>query len=197
MNQDGDVKETLKNIIRGYLDKAASSLSIGKYLAIIDESADNKESFIAAAVRISRRISMFVDKDLAQTVYESLIAAVEGIEVPQGIKRRYTRVAFIRTVRVKHGGEYHELESENISEGGMYARTRDPLPAGSEIEMTLPLDLGSSIHVTGIIHPYGTEPFGDTSRLPRGMVIEFKGVGDEETGMLRNYIQIASTHAVS
>ncbi len=194
MNQDSNVKETLKSIIRGYLDNTAGFASVGKYLAIIDESADSKESFMAAAVRISRRISMFIDKDLAQAVYEGLIAAVEKIEAPQGIKRRYTRVAFFRKMRVKHDGEYHEVESENISEAGMYIRTKDPLPSGSEIEMNLPLEMGRSIHLTGVIRRYEEDIFGEASKSRSGMVIEFKGIGAEETGVLRNYIQTASAH---
>jgi len=37
-----DVKSDLKNIISENLAKAASSIFIGKSLAIIDESAENK-----------------------------------------------------------------------------------------------------------------------------------------------------------
>lgn len=192
MRQASDVKETLKSIIRGYLDKTVGSRPIGKYLAIIDESADSKESFISAAVRISRRIAMFVDKDLGQTVYEGLIAAVEKIEAPQGIKRRYTRVDFFRTVRVKHDGEYHELEAETISEAGMYIRTEDPFPAGSEIEMTFPLETGRSIHLTGVVRNYEGAASGATLKHQRGMVVEFKGVGDNESGILQDYIRVAS-----
>jgi hypothetical protein len=192
VSQASDVKETLKSIIRGYLDKAVGSRPIGKYLSIIDESADSKESFISAALRISRRIAMFIDKELGQTVYEGLIAAVDKIEAPQGIKRRYTRVDFFRKVRVKYAGEYHELESENISEAGMYIRAEDPFPAGSEVEMTLPLETGHSIHLTGVVRNYEGAASGETLRHRRGMVVEFKGVGDNESGILQDYIRVAS-----
>ncbi len=188
MNQDVDVKHNLKNIVRGHLGRVASVLFVDKSLAMIDESADNKESFMAAAVRISRRVALFVDKDLAQTVYESLMTAIERIEAPRGTRRRYRRVDFFSKVHVKYDGEHHELESENLSEGGMYIKTRDPFPAGSELEITLPLEVGSNIHLTAIV-VYKKDPFGETSKLPPGMAVEFKKVRNEHAEVLRSFIQ--------
>ncbi len=94
MNGDVGVKQALKDIIRGHLDKAASALFTDKSLGIIDESADNKESFMAAAVRISKRISLFIDNDLAQKVYEDLMATIDKTVSLQGTRRRYRRIAF-------------------------------------------------------------------------------------------------------
>lgn len=193
MNQDTDVKDDLKNIIRGYLDKAASSLFVDKSLAIIDESADNKESFMAVALRISKRTALFIDKDLAQTVYERLMAAIVKIASPQGTRRRYRRVAFRKKVRVRYGSEHYELDSENLSEGGMFIRTKEPFPVGSEIEITLPL-VASRIHLTGVV-VHKKDPFDETSKLPPGMAIEFKEIGDKETEMLRSYTQTAPAQA--
>ncbi len=191
MNQDADVKGALKNVIRGHLGKAASSLFIDKSLAIIDESADNKESLMAAAVRISRRIALFIDKDLAQTVYENLMSAIEKIALPQGTRRRYRRIDFCKKVDIEYNGEHCQLDSENLSEGGMYVRTMDPFPDGSEVEITLPLEAENSIQLTGVV-VYKQDPFGDNSKLPPGMAIEFNKIMDKETEMLRNYIQRAS-----
>ncbi len=187
MSGDAEVKQDLKVIIRGHLQKVASSLFIEKSFAIIDESADSKESFMAAAVWISRRISLFIDKDLAQTVYESLMTAIERINVPQGIKRRYRRVPFFKKVRVRHDGQYHELESENLSEGGMYIKTYDPFPAGSEIEISLPLEVGP-VHLKGVVL-YERDHIGDTSKLPPGIAVEFRGIEAEEVEMLQRYIE--------
>jgi hypothetical protein len=71
------VKDDLKNIIQKHIGEAVSSLFLQKSLAIINESEDNKESFIAAADRISKRIALFIDKNLAQTVFESLKVEIE------------------------------------------------------------------------------------------------------------------------
>jgi len=42
--------------------------------------------------------------------------------------------------------------------------------------------------LTGVV-VYKNDPFGDTSKLPPGMAIEFKEIPDEETQMLRSYIE--------
>ncbi len=188
MNQDTAFRENLKNIIRMHLKNAASSIFIDKSLKTIDESADNKESFMAAAGWIGRRIATFVDKELAHSVYEALISAIEKSNVPQGTKRRYMRVPFCRKVRVKHDGKYHELDCDNISEGGMFISTNDPFPAGSTIEISLTLDGGSRIDLKGVVL-YRKDNPGQPSRVPRGMAIEFKEAKEEEMGMLRTYIR--------
>lgn len=190
MNQDADIRNDLKNIVQEHLGKASSALFLAKSLAIIDGSADNKESCIAAAVRICKRVALFIDKDLAQTVYEGLIVAIDKYSLPQGTKRRYTRVTFCKKVRVGWNGAHYELDSENLSEGGMYIKTENPFPAGVEIQVTLPLGFGSRIHLTGLV-VYKNDPFGDTLGLPPGMAIEFQKIRDEEAEILRNYVRKA------
>ncbi len=185
MNGGRDVKEDLKNVLRGYLNNDASPLFIDKSLAIIGESADNKESFIAAALKISKRTALFINKDLAQTVYENLIAAIEKIDVPPGTRRRYRRVAFGKKVRVRHSAKYHELIAENLSEGGMFIKLYDPFPPDAELEITLSLDMGSHIQVKGVVKRVLS---GETSKCPRGMGVEFTEIRDEDVEMLRHYI---------
>jgi uncharacterized protein (TIGR02266 family) len=193
MNLDTNVKEGLKNIVRAHLDRSASSLFIGKSLAIIDESADNKESFIEAAVRISKRVALFIDKEIAQTVYDSLIDAIDRIAAPQGTRRRYRRVAFWKKVLVKYDGRHRELDSENLSEGGIFLRTEDPFPAGSKMELTLPLELGRRISLDGVVI-YNRGPLGGSSKFPPGMGIQFNEIREKEAGMLRDHIRKASAH---
>ena len=195
MKQEVAVKDNLKRIVQEQLGKSASALFLEKSLAIIDTSADNKESFMAAAVRISKRIALFIDRDLAQTVYESLMVAIEKITSPQGTRRRYARVTFCKKVLVRFDGVNYELDSESLSEGGMYIRTKEPFPVGSEMEITLPLEVGSRVCVTGCV-VYKRDPFGDTSKLPLGMAIEFKKVVGQETEILRSFIQRALTQDV-
>jgi PilZ domain len=185
MNGERDVKKYLKNVLRDYLNNAASPLFIDKSLTIIDESADNKESFIAAALKISKRTALFINKDLAQTVYENLIAAVEKIDLPPGTRRKYRRVAFGKKVRVRHNGKSHELVAENLSEGGMFIKIYDPFPAGSELEVTLSLNVGGNIHVKGCVK---RAFLSETPKCPRGMGIEFKEIRSEDMEMLRHYI---------
>jgi hypothetical protein len=184
------VKDNLKNIIQKHIGEAVSSFFLEKSLTIINESADDKESFIAAANRISKRIALFIDKGLAQTLFESLKVEIEKNTLLQGTKRRFPRVTFCKKVRVKYDGAHYELDSENLSERGMYIRTKEPFPAGSEVEITLSLEVGSQIYLKGVV-VYKTVSLGDSLKLPSGMAIEFKEIGDKETEMLRGYIRRA------
>jgi hypothetical protein len=72
----------------------------------------------------------------------------------------------------------------------MYIRTKEPFPAGSEVEITLSLEVGSQIYLKGVV-VYKTVSLGDSLKLPSGMAIEFKEIGDKETEMLRGYIRRA------
>lgn len=189
------VKDSLKRIVQERLGKCASSLFLDKSFAIIDESADNKESFIAAAVRISKRIALFIDKDLAQIINDDLMAAIEKADAPQGTKRRYTRIPFSKKVSVRYNGADYELDSDNLSEGGMYIKTTESFPPGSEIEITLPLGAGSRIRVTGVVL-YKKDPLDGTLRLPPGIAIEFKKIRAHETAALQSYIRKALTQDV-
>ena len=89
------VKDDLKNIVQKHIGEAVSSFFLEKSLAIINESADNKESFIAAADRISKRIALFIDKNLAQTVFESLKVEIEKKPLLQGTRKEIYKGSFL------------------------------------------------------------------------------------------------------
>jgi Tfp pilus assembly protein PilZ len=184
------VKDDLKKTIEKHLDKAVSSFFLAKCLSIVNESSDTKESLLAAADRICKRIALFIDKGLAQRVFDSLTVEIEKKPLLQGIKRRFPRVPFCKKVDVRYDGVNYELESENLSEGGMYISTQKPFPAGSEIEIILSLGVGNKIYLTGVV-VYETSPLSDSLKLPPGMAIEFKEIGHKETAKLRSYIRRA------
>ena len=88
-----DVKDDLKEIIREHLGSVGSALFLEKSLAIMDESAHNKESFLAAADRITKRIALFINTDLASKVFDILKMEIENRELTSGTKRKHVRVA--------------------------------------------------------------------------------------------------------
>lgn len=185
-----DVKDDLKKIVQKHIGGAVSSFFLEKALTIINESADNKESYIAASERISKRIALFVDRNLAQAVFESLKLEIEKKPMLQGTRRRYPRITYCTKVDVRYAGTNYELDSDNLSEGGMYIRTKEPFPTGSEIEIILSLGVATKIYLTGVVL-YETSPLSASSKMPPGMAIEFKEIGDKEIGLLRNYIKRA------
>jgi uncharacterized protein (TIGR02266 family) len=94
-------------------------------------------------------------------------------------------------VYVTHNGTPHELYTGNISEGGVYIKTEEPYPAGSQVEISMPMEAGSHIHLRGIVRS-ANHPSGRSSGHPAGMGIEFKDVRDEERKILKAFLKRVS-----
>ena len=186
------IRNDLKSIVQQHLGKSASSLFLDKCLAILNESADDKESYLAAAERISSRTALFIDTDLARQVFESLREEISKSASPPGTRRRHARVTLCKKVFVTRGGISHELYTETLSAGGMYIRKKEPFPTGSEIDIRIPLEEGRDIQLRGLV-VYTRNNFSDTSQYPPGMAIEFKGVKDEEMTRVRSYVEQSLT----
>ena len=187
-----DVKSDLKNIISENLAKAASSIFIGKSLAIIDESAENKESLLVAADRVSKRIALFIDTDLAIKVFDILRLEIENRELTPGTRRKHVRVTVCNKVYVTYNGTASELYTVNVSAGGVYIKTKEPLPVGSKVVISLPLKAGSHLHLKGVVAYIKC----DIGKQPYGMGIEFKEVGDDERKILRDFVKRESAQDV-
>lgn len=182
------IRDDLKNIIREHLENTSSSIFLDKSLAILDESAESKESLMAAADRISNRIALFIDEELARRVLEHLKAEIGKSASPQGEKRRHVRVASSRKVLVTYNGSPHELYTENLSEGGMYIHTNAPFPIGTKLEMALDLDAGTQLHLKGVVI-YIKRPFSDIFEHPSGMAIEFREMNNHDRRILEDFIK--------
>ncbi len=179
-----DVKPDLKNIISENLAKAASSIFIDKSLTIIDESAENKESLLIAADRVSKRIALFIDADLAIKVFDILRLEIENRELTPGTRRKHLRIAMCNKVYVTCNGMTSELYTVNVSAGGMYIKTQEPFPAGSKVVISLPLKAGN-MHLKGVVANIQR----GIGKQPPGMGIEFREVGDDERKMLSDFVK--------
>ena len=189
------IRDDLKNIIRELLGKTSSSIFLDKSLAILDESADNKESLMAAADRISNRIALFIDEELAKRVLEHLKAEIGRSASPPGEKRRHVRITSSTNAYVTYNGSPHEFYTENLSEGGMYIKTNAPFPIGAKLEITLHLDAGTQIRLKGVVI-YIKRPFSDIFEHPSGMAIEFREMNDGDRRILRDFIKRASAQDI-
>ena len=69
-------KDDIKKIVSDALGGAASSIFINNILAIIDESADSRESLVAASDRIRNRVALFIDENLASKLFALLHAEI-------------------------------------------------------------------------------------------------------------------------
>jgi len=182
-----DIKSDLKNIISENLAKTASSIFINKSMSIIDESAETKESLLAAADRVSKRIALFIDTDMAIKIFDILRLEIENRELQPGVRRKHVRIAMCNKVYVTHNGLAYELYTVNVSAGGMYIQTNEPLSVGSKVEISLSLKAGSHLCLKGVVANTQFE----IGKLPPGMGIEFKEVRDDERKMLRDFVKRA------
>lgn len=106
---------------------------------------------------------------------------------PLGFVRRHPRTSFSERVVLTHEQTTHNLYAESLSEGGVYIRKKNPLPVGSEIEVTLPLFDGP-ISVKGkVIYVKGLH--ADMFRIPPGMAIEFTNISEADVGRLRGQVK--------
>lgn len=189
------IRDDLKGILRIHLEKTSSSIFLEKSLAILDESAESKESLMAAADRIGKRIALFIDEELAKKILEHLSAEIGRSASPPGEKRRHVRVASSSKVVVTYNGSPHELYTENLSEGGMYILTNAPFPIGTKLEMGLQVDAGTRIHLKGVVI-YIKRPFSDVFGHPSGMAIEFSEINHDDRRTLREFIKKTSSQDI-
>ena len=188
MISNNDIKTDLKNALRKCLDKHVSAVFLDQSFAIIDQSAVSKESFAVAIDRISRRIELFIDNKLSQTVYNDLLALLGTSSSPQGIRRRFPRVDYHQKVLVTYKENQYELFAENISEGGIFIKAEQPFPINAEMEIAVFLDPGQKTMVKGVVVNKRSFIRG-TSEAISGMGIEFKEIDTATAALLRYYTQ--------
>ena len=186
------VKSDLKKIVAESLVNIASSIFIDKSLAIIDESAESRESLMAAADRVNKRIALFIDTDLSGRVFDNLIQEIEKRELISGRRRQHIRVAVCKKVQVTCSGIVSELETENISAGGMYIKSASPLPVGSRVALSLSLNEDSRMHLKGDV----VNAKSDIGKHSAGMGIELKEVRDDDRNRLREFVRRASAQDI-
>ncbi len=73
-----DIKEDLKDAIKERLNDVVSHIFLKRVFEVIDESANDKDSLISAAERVSKRVELFIDKSIAKELFEDLKMKIDG-----------------------------------------------------------------------------------------------------------------------
>jgi len=102
--------------------------------------------------------------------------------------RKYLRERFVKKVVVTYRGGHFDFYAETLSAGGIYVRTRDPFPIGSDVELTLPFGEKGSLFLKGTVI-YTKKIFEDFMNFPPGMAIQFKGLLDNDVRTLKTYVE--------
>ena len=106
-------------------------------------------------------------------------------------KRQHPRFPTSISVRVKHKSidDFVTEEIRNISKGGIFVKTSNPLPFGSgvDLEFILPTD-NKTIKAKGIVMwSYDKNPGGASSQ-ENGMGLRLKDLSVQEINMIAEYI---------
>ena len=100
------------------------------------------------------------------------------------------RVRLSSKVYLIYNGKLHELHTRNLSEGGVYIKTKEPFPVGAEVEIRLLLETVGDILIKGVV-VHIQRPLNDTPEHPSGIGIAFKEIKNGPQWALRHFIKKA------
>lgn len=109
----------------------------------------------------------------------------ECVTYSGGKKRGNLRTTLQKSVSVSVYGLNKNYHAMTLSEKGIYLRTKEPLPVGTELELVLPLASGITLTVRGVVI-YHKDVFSDS--IDPGMAVEFKDLSPREAGILSAYV---------
>jgi len=117
------------------------------------------------------------------------LAVVYGVLARlSGLPRSTPRVSVKMQVVIEEGIPEKVMTCINISEGGLYLRTLEPLPRGTilHIKFTLPLD-SAEIRLTAEV--VRTVPLGVQFEVEPGIGLRFVDMPDDTLLRIRNFVQ--------
>ncbi len=120
---------------------------------------------------------------------DHLHAAIQKSFFLQGSHcRKHIRASCSRKIMVEFQGRQRYLYTETFSEGGIYVRTENPLPVGSDVLVSLNLDDGEQRRYKGKV-VYIKEEVGDFSTISPGMAIQFMDLTTHDNLELNSFIK--------
>ncbi|HAK60998.1 MAG TPA: hypothetical protein DCO77_11545 [Nitrospiraceae bacterium] len=102
-------------------------------------------------------------------------------------KRHNLRAKMILTATVEDGNNSYDLKTGNMGEEGIYLETEQPLPAGTVLNISLPLPgLRLPLHLKGQVIYAMPDP---TQSLAAGMGVKFIEMDQNTVTLLRHYME--------
>ncbi len=113
--------------------------------------------------------------------------ALEKCRLHSGGRRRYLRAPINKTVRFSISGKTAEFQAINLSEGGIYLRTLEPLHPGMFVNVEVPCNDGDVLELPGeIIYTKGIDK--GRFMIPPGMAIRFDDYDDAVADKLKEEV---------
>ncbi len=145
----------------------------------VDGSADTRE------ICTQLGCAEFLTKPLHLS---KLHRAVEKcVKISGGPERRHLRSAFSKKIYLKYNGVAKSLYAVSLSTGGIFVRAMDPLPLGTDVEVTIPLQDDHPITLRGRVI-YTKALYGDVIKISPGMGVEFVDIAETEKERVGLYV---------
>ncbi len=74
-----DIKTDVQNFVHLRIKNIASDILTKRALSVIEEASNERESLLIAADKVSKIISLFLDKDLGNELFGSLKAKIDRV----------------------------------------------------------------------------------------------------------------------
>jgi CheY-like chemotaxis protein/Tfp pilus assembly protein PilZ len=105
---------------------------------------------------------------------------------PNGYSRKYLRVNADCTIKVTNQDTTYLMESETLSEKGIYIMHDHPFPVDTRVFVDLPLYGGDSLRLNGKVIYINDDP---DSSLSNGMAVEFVENDDDTMLLVGEYVK--------
>jgi uncharacterized protein (TIGR02266 family) len=173
---DGDVPEAELHAAFVLLRGDLSVKDVPLIVFITSENSIKPESLI------TRGCSAVLTKPLDLALVYTILARLSGQQ------RTTPRVPARMRVEIEEGTPDKSLMCINISEGGVYLRTHEPLPEGTALRLkfTLPRDVETLELEAEVVR---TSPLGIQIETEPGMGLRFRGIPEEVQKRIRNFVQ--------
>jgi uncharacterized protein (TIGR02266 family) len=173
---DGDIPEGELHAALILLRNDLSVKDAPLIVFITGESSAKHESLIA------RGCSAVLTKPLDLAFVYTILARLSGQQ------RTAPRVPARMRVDIQEGTPDNSLMCINVSEGGIYLRTHEPLPEGTALHLkfTLPRDVETLELEAEVVR---TAPLGIQIEAEPGMGLRFRGIPEEVQKRIRNFVQ--------
>ena len=123
---------------------------------------------------LSRPVNIF---QLYKVVYDIIVFS-------SGQKRLHLRTSFHEKVILSYGNRETELWATSLSEGGIFVRSRNPIPGGEDVTVSVPLGFDTPALFHGkVLYSKAAESEGVLS-VP-GIAIQFTSVPPDQASQLR------------
>ncbi|MEJ2200263.1 MAG: response regulator, partial [Desulfuromonadaceae bacterium] len=96
----------------------------------------------------------------------------EYLSIEEGKWRKKLRIPFDRPVALVHQGQTRQYQALNLSEGGIYLKTDQPLSIASRVELFLPFPGRVPLPIPGVVI-YQRGSYAEVFQSDAGMAVEF------------------------